>query len=47
MNTKVKNILGGMKTFIQTALLNRDKYFVEAQAFTRQRTLDFNNLCFF
>ncbi len=47
MLTKVENILAGMTSFAQKALVNREKYFVRAQSFTRQRKLDFNKLCFF
>ena len=47
MRTKVKNILSGMKLFVQNALEKREEHFVRAQAFTRRRTLDFNKLCFF
>ena len=44
MRTKVKNILSGMKLFVQNALEKREEHFVRAQSFTRRRTLDFNKL---
>jgi hypothetical protein len=47
MRTKVKNILSGMKLFVESALLKREKYFIGSQCFIRRRTLDFNKLCFF
>jgi macrodomain Ter protein organizer (MatP/YcbG family) len=47
MRTKVKNILSGMKDFVQTVLKNRKKYFVDEHVFTRNRRLDLYNLCFF
>ncbi len=36
-----------MKSFVQNALTTPDKYLSRAQAFTRQRVLSFDKLCFF
>ena len=47
MKTKIKIILEGMKTFLNGALDNREKYLTKPTAFTRNRVLDFGSVCLF
>lgn len=47
MDTKVLNILEGMKSFLTASLSKRETYFTSLKAFTRLRKFGLHNLAFF
>lgn len=47
MKAKVLSVLEGMKSFLSSALDNREKYLTRPSAFTRNRILRFSTVCLF